>query len=145
MRPKSITIIPRTDTLENWNKTDYILKNKEICIVKLKNNKVKYKIGDGKSPFKKLRYVKKISDITECFTYCVLPLADKENEYVRLVSQIIFNPLERKEEYIERIKQVSIDDHQMMKNTLKYVYKDNSIIPDLNESSEELPAEPLEK
>ena len=66
---KLLIVNPRHDTLENWLKNNPILRNHELCCVITKFGKCKYKIGDGKTPFKKLRYTNKLSDIENIIIY----------------------------------------------------------------------------
>ena len=64
-----IDIVPRHDTLENFLKVNPILREKELCCVLMPRGKCRWKLGDGKTPFKKLRYVRKISEIQEMILY----------------------------------------------------------------------------
>ena len=141
MTEKSITVVPRRDTLDNWNKLNPVPNDKELCVVLTKSNKCKYKIGDGITPFKKLRYVKKISDINELLVYAIVPINNTDNEYMRLVTHIVLDPYHNMK-YGNNIEKKDPYSFDIIKNTQKKIDDSEG---DPNESSEELPTEPLEK
>ena len=55
MRP--LTILPRRDTEENWEITNLVLKEGEMCIVYTQWGDTMYKLGDGKTPYSFLPFV----------------------------------------------------------------------------------------
>lgn len=58
-----VTILIKRDSIENLKQYNPILKEFEL-VVAYKKDKIKgYKIGDGKTPWNKLRYIKKITDL----------------------------------------------------------------------------------
>ena len=62
-------ILPKRDTLENWTTLNPIPNKKELICVQMSNGKCKWKIGDGKTTFNKLKFTNKISDIEEFVLY----------------------------------------------------------------------------
>ena len=64
-----LVINPRCDTIENWYKVDPIPVENELCCVKFENGKIKYKLGDGKTHFRKLKYIRYISEIAKMRLY----------------------------------------------------------------------------
>ena len=60
----------RNDLLENWVTYNPILKEDELAVVKIKK-KLKFKKGDGKTPFIKLPFLRTLSDIGSSF--CLYP------------------------------------------------------------------------
>ena len=141
MKERSITVVPRRDTLDNWNKLNPVPKDKELCVVLTKSNKCKYKIGDGITPFKKLRYIKKISGINELLAYAIVPVNSMENEYVRIVTHIVLDPY-CNIKYGNNIEKKNPYNFDIIKKTQEITGDTDG---DPNESSEELPTEPLEK
>ena len=75
---ETLTFIPKHDTEENWKIINPIIKKDELVCVLTKRGKIKWKIGNGESHFKELRYVNKISDILKFITYCESPIRKLE-------------------------------------------------------------------
>lgn len=73
---KTMTIIPKRDTRQNWIKHNPVLNDKEYAVVYINKWLTMYKIGDGKRTFKKLPY--------RSLKHCV------ENGYI--YGQIMNNP-----------------------------------------------------
>ena len=64
-----MTILLKRDTYENFKSENSILREKELICVLMKDGKCKWKIGDGKTCFNKLKFTNKISDIEEFILY----------------------------------------------------------------------------
>lgn len=65
----NMTVLPKRDTYENFKSENPIPREKELICVLMKNGKCKWKIGDGKTCFNKLKFTNKISDIEEFILY----------------------------------------------------------------------------
>ena len=52
-----ITVLPRRDTEENWETTNLVLKEGEMCVVYTQWCGTMYKLGDGKTPYSLLPFV----------------------------------------------------------------------------------------
>lgn len=63
-QPNNVRLSLKIDTLSNWNNSDIILNAGELALVKLDNNQIKVKIGDGTSKLSALNYLNE----TEFFT-----------------------------------------------------------------------------
>ena len=72
-----VTILIKRDTVENFKQHNIILKEFELAVA-YKKDKIKgYKIGDGKTPWNKLRYIKKITDLSVFCLYAPRGLSAK--------------------------------------------------------------------
>lgn len=62
-RLRPLTILPRRDTEEEWEKKNPVLKQVEICVVYTKKG-AKYKLGNGESTYKELPFTT-LEDVIE--------------------------------------------------------------------------------
>ena len=100
MSTKYIRILPRIDTLKNWKTNNPILRENELCIVIIKRDRCKWKIGDGKTPFKKLKYVRNLKTIQTMLCYASIPetkYSDNDIHHLIAVIDISQNDLEAKQ------------------------------------------------
>ena len=90
---KEIIILPFRKTLDEWRQTNPVLREKELACVLTPRGKCKWKIGDGKRPFNKLRYTNKISDIQEVIIYDSTMGASTTPSYIIVRNtKVYFNP-----------------------------------------------------
>lgn len=98
MSIKYIRVLPRIDTIDNWKKYNPILKENELCIVIMKRNICKWKIGDGKTTFKKLKYIRNLRNIQRMLCYSCIPETKDSNDNIHhIITVIDINPKQLKE------------------------------------------------
>ncbi len=67
MRNNEFYVTPRKGDIYLWEDVNPILRDRELAIIETKRG-CKYKIGDGKTPFRKLKYIRKIKSLCPYFT-----------------------------------------------------------------------------
>lgn len=88
-----LVILPRRDILENWKTMNPILREKELACVLTPKGKIKWKVGDGVTPFNKLRFTNKISDIQEIILYNSILETSTDPKFIATKNTVVyFNP-----------------------------------------------------
>ena len=85
---KSITILPRRDLEERWLTNNPILRESEFA-VSVDNGTIKYKLGDGCTPYNQLPFIDLFNSLTSGIIY-----TPDSTVKIRLIDDIILTPKE---------------------------------------------------